>query len=306
MPDAGQRQPRRLFLSPLGVPLVLAGLTLLVQISYPLLGGRALVSATVATVVLFCATSLSHAALTLGARAALLLLLVAGGLGLLAEAVGTATGVPFGAYSYTGTLGWELLDVPVVIPLAWTMMAWPALLLGRRLAGWLVAQLSRWRPPARAVAASVRATATALLGGFALAAWDLYLDPQMTDAGHWVFDTPEPGLPGVAGIPLTNYAGWLLVAVVMIALLDVVLPRRDVEESVPALMLGWTWLGSALANVAFFARPEVAAYGFIGMGLVVGPYLYLFSRHHAGAAWADEPPRGRTPAPVTHRTETSA
>lgn len=304
MPDAGHRHARRVFLAPLGLPLVLAGLTLLVQISYPLLGGRALVWATLATVVLFCAASLSHVALTLGARAALLLLLVAGGLGLLAEAVGTATGVPFGPYSYTGTLGWELLDVPVVIPLAWTMMAWPALLLGRRLAGRLVAALPRRRQGGR-VEVSLRATTTALLGGFALAAWDLYLDPQMTAAGHWVFDTPEPGLPGVPGIPLTNYGGWLLVAVVMVAVLDAVLPRRDVEESVPALMLAWTWLGSALANVAFFARPEVAAYGFVGMGLVVGPYLYLFSRHHARAGGVGESARGEA-AGAPSRSETPA
>lgn len=280
MPDAGQRTARRTFLSPLGLPLVLAALTLLAQITYPLLDGRALVVSTVVTVLLFCATSLSHAALTLGARTAVLVLLVAGGIGLVAEAVGTATGFPFGPYEYAGTLGPEVLDVPVVIPLAWTMMAWPTLLLGRRLAATLLGPLEGRRRLGRRSAASLRAAATALLGGLALASWDLYLDPQMTDAGHWVFSSPEPGLPGVPGIPLTNYAGWLLVAVLMMSVLDAVVPNREVEESVPALMLAWTWLGSGLANVAFFGRPEVAAYGFVGMGLVVAPYLWLFSRHH--------------------------
>ncbi|MGJ7441381.1 carotenoid biosynthesis protein [Aquipuribacter sp. MA13-6] len=282
MPDEGQRTPRRAFLSPLGLPLVLAGLTLLAQITYPLLDGRALVVSTVVTVLLFCATSLSHAALSLGARAAVLLLLVAGGIGLVAEAVGTATGFPFGPYEYTGTLGPEVLDVPVVIPLAWTMMAWPTLLLGRRLAAAVLGRVDNRL--GRRTAAFLRAVVTAAVGGFALASWDLYLDPQMTDAGHWVFSSPEPGLPGVPGIPLTNYAGWLLVAVLMISVLDAVIPNREVEESVPALMLAWTWLGSGLANVAFFGRPEVAAYGFVGMGLVVAPYLWLFSRHHRRTA----------------------
>ena len=95
---------------------------------------------TIATVLLFCTASLVHAALTAGPRTALLVLLVAGGSGLVAEAVGTATGFPFGAYEYSGTLGWEVLDVPVVIPLAWTMMAWPMLLLGRRLSAALLAR----------------------------------------------------------------------------------------------------------------------------------------------------------------------
>lgn len=265
------------------LPLVLAGATVLAQITYPLLGGRVLTLVTIGTVLLFCTASLAHATLTAGPRTALLVLLVAGGSGLVAEAVGTATGFPFGPYEYSGTLGWAVLEVPVVIPLAWTMMAWPMLLLGRRLSAALLEQAGR--DTGAPVRGGARGALTALLGGLGLAAWDLYLDPQMVEAGHWVFADPEPGLPGVPGIPLTNYAGWALVAVLMIGLLDAVVPHRDVDERVPALLLAWTWLGSGLANVAFFGRPEVAAYGLVGMGLTVGPYLLL---HRAGS-------RGRVP-----------
>ena len=49
----------------------------------------------------------------------------------------------------------------------------------------------------------------------------------MVAAGHWAWASPEPALPGVPGIPLTNYAGWLLVvALVMVAALDRLVPRR--------------------------------------------------------------------------------
>ena len=131
-----------------------------------------------------------------------MLLLVAGGGGLLAEAVGVHTGFPFGSYAYTGTLGPQLLGVPLVVPLAWVMMAWPALVVGPH-AGSSPGRRSR-RSAARA-----------------LASWDVFLDPQMVDAGHWRWAVPDPGLPLVPGVPLTNYAGWLLVAVaIMIALLD--------------------------------------------------------------------------------------
>jgi uncharacterized membrane protein len=293
MPGRTRRRPSPVELVPLG----LAAATVLAQISYPLLSGRVLVLITIATVVLFCATSLIHAAVTAGARTALLLLLVAGGVGLLAEAVGTATGFPFGPYEYSGTLGWEVLAVPVVIPLAWTMMAWPMLLLGRRLAAAMVGALDRSRGLGERTAARVRVAATALLGGLAFASWDLYLDPQMTAAGHWVFAEPEPGLPGVPGIPLTNYAGWVLVGVLMLALLDAVVPRTDVAERVPAALLAWTWLGSALANAVFFGRPEVAAYGFVGMGLFVGPYLYLYSsQRRRGLVVGRRPRPSETPA----------
>jgi len=261
-----------------------------VQISYPLLQGRALVTATVATVVLFTAASTASAAATHGARAAATLLVVAGGTGLLAEAVGVATGLPFGRYAYAGTLGPQVLGVPVVVPLAWAMMAWPTLLAGRALARrgrlWRGAtgargggRVTRWLPvPIAAVA---------------LAAWDLFLDPQMVAAGHWVWAEPTPALPGIPGIPVTNYAGWLLVALVMQAALHRLVPdsgpslgpdgqpgsdRARDGWGPPAVLLAWTWLGSALANLAFFGRPAVAVWGFAAMGVVVAPYLFALRR----------------------------
>jgi uncharacterized membrane protein len=252
---------------------VLAAMAVGAQIAYPLLSGDALRSATVLAVLLFAAASLAHARERLGWSAVATVLGCAGGLGLAAEAVGVRTGVPFGAYTYADSLGPRLLGVPVVVPLAWTMMAYPCLLLGRRLAGRLGGDEAGTAPAAIGRAGMERAAVT-LFGAAALAAWDLYLDPQMAGAGHWTWLHPEPALPGVPGVPLTNYAGWLVVAASMIALLDAVLPRDPDEcEGVPAALLTWTWLGSALGNLAFFDRPGVAVYGFVGMGATVGPYL---------------------------------
>ncbi len=247
------------------VPAVLAALTILSQITYPLFTGRALTAVTISVVVLFAAASLAHAANSAGVRTALTVLAVAAGCGLTSELIGVATGFPFGDYAYAGTLGPSIAGVPLIIGLAWVMMAWPAFLLGRRLAAGL-------RGPWRRVA-------VAAAGGVALASWDLFLDPQMTAAGHWAFADPSPGLPMVPGVPLTNYAGWLLVSVLIVAILDRAVATTDgASPAVPAALLGWTWLGSTLANAVFFDRPWVALYGFIGMGLVVGPYLWLLLR----------------------------
>jgi uncharacterized membrane protein len=241
---------------------ILAGATVLAQISYPLLSGGPLRISTITTVLLFAAASLAHAAATHGRGPALRLLAVAGGVGLLAEAMGVATGIPFGDYAYTGTLGPAVLGVPILVPLAWTMMAYPCLLLGRRLV--------------RTVPAGARRRAVAVgLGAWTLAAWDLYLDPQMVAAGHWSWRDPSPALPGVPGIPLSNYAGWVMVAVAITATLDRALPEPDHvrAEAVPASLLAWTWLGSALGNLVFFNRPAVAGYGVLAMGVATLPYL---------------------------------
>lgn len=200
----------------------------------------------------FFLASTTHALVHRGLRWTALFVLVTTGTGLLAESLGTSTGFPFGQYDYADSLGWKLLSVPVVIPLAWAMMAYPCLLVGQRLA--------RSRLGAAAV------------GGLALAAWDLFLDPQMVEAGHWTWRDVQLALPGAPGIPVSNYLGWLLVAVLMVGVLQL-LPRRDADDRVPAALFLWTYVSSVLANAVFFGRPAVALLGGVGMGVVAIPYV---------------------------------
>jgi uncharacterized membrane protein len=242
----------------------------LAQICYPLLTGQALRAATIIAVLLFAAASLTHASARFGlAAGGVRLLLVAGGIGLVAEALGVATGIPFGSYRYSGTLGPALAGVPLLVPLAWTMMAYPCLLLGRRLAATEAAGTAAGRTHIG------RRAVTVLTGAGTLAGWDLYLDPQMVAAGHWTWTFPDPALPGVPTVPVTNLAGWLLVSALIIVVLDLSLPvaPRPVGELVPAALLTWTWIGSAIGNLAFFDRPAVACYGAVAMGVFTLPYL---------------------------------
>ena len=239
------------------IPVWLAALTVLLQIGYPLVSGSTRDTLTVVTVVAFFLASVSHALVHRGARWTGVFVLVTTGTGLLAESLGTSTGFPFGEYDYAGSLGWKLLAVPVVIPLAWAMMAYPCLLVGQRLAS------------SRIGAAAV--------GGWALASWDLFLDPQMVEAGHWVWSDVQVALPGSPGIPVSNYLGWLLVAVLMVGALQL-LPRREADDRVPAALFLWTYGSSVLANAVFFGRPPVALIGGIGMGVVAIPYALSLRR----------------------------
>ena len=244
------RVPRRL-------PVAAAVLTVLLQVAYPLVHGHPRDVLTVVTVCAFFLASAGHAVVARGPRWAAAFVLVATGTGLVAEAVGVATGVPFGDYRYSRTLGWQLLDVPVVIPLAWAMFAYPALLVGQRLG----------RSPATA----------AVVGAVALASWDLFLDPQMVAAGHWRWLDVRYALPGIPHVPVSNFLGWALVAVLLLAVLQL-LPRRTADDRVPAALFGWTYGSSVLANAVFFGRPGVAVLGAVGMGVVALPYLLSVAR----------------------------
>ena len=239
------------------LPVALAAAAVLLQIAYPLVSGEPRDRLTVVTVVVFFLASASHALVHRGLRWTALYVLVTTGTGLLAESVGTRTGFPFGDYDYAGSLGAKVLSVPLVIPLAWAMMAYPCLLVGQRLA--------RSRLGA------------AVVGGWALASWDLFLDPQMVEAGHWTWRNVQLALPGAPGIPVSNYLGWLLVAVLMIGALQL-LPRVRADDRVPAALFLWTYASSVLAAAVFFGRPLVALVGGIGMGLVAVPYALALRR----------------------------
>jgi uncharacterized membrane protein len=230
----------------------LVGAAVLVQIVYPLVPTAARTPVTMLSVVVFAVASLADAARVHGRRGVAALLVVACGGGLVVEALGLHTGVPFGLYRYTGTLGPELAGVPVIVPVAWMMMAWPALVVGRALAQ--------------------RPTTVALVGGAALASWDLFLDPQMVAAGHWVWADPVPALPFVPGVPLSNYAGWVVVATLITAALHrLVGPVAPVSRPAAALYL-WAYASSVVAHAAFFGLPGSAVVGGLVMGAVAVPF----------------------------------
>jgi putative membrane protein len=233
------------------VPLALAVALIGTAIAYPLTAGGTRDAVSWTIVVLGSALSVVHAGLSRGARTGLAVLLLVTVIAVAFEAVGLATGVPYGDYTYSDALGPTLLGVPFLVPLAWLMLAWPSWLLAERLA--------RQVRPARRRAARIAVAA----GVFA--AWDVVLDPQMVQAGYWTWTNPRPGLPGIDTVPLTNLAGWLLAGAVLMALLDLLVARiagtPRIGAAAPLLALAWMTLGGALAHAGWLGLPGSAAWG---------------------------------------------
>ena len=229
-----------------------------VQIVYPLMPAGSRNEITVVSVVVFFLAAVADVVRVHGPRGGVLLVVVAGGGGLVAESVGVATGLPFGHYAYTGTLGPEVLGVPVVVPLAWVMMAWPALVVARTLAS--------------------RAPAVIAVGAAALTAWDVFLDPQMVAAGHWTWSHPSPALPLIPSVPLSNYAGWLVVSAIIMTVLHATLRPQDDPSAPAATLYLWVYFSSVLAHVAFFGLPGSAVTGGVLMGAVALPFVITLLR----------------------------
>ena len=115
------------------------------------------------------------------------------------ETVGTQTGWPYGSFAYTIDLGPMLGGVPVALPVFFVPLVVNAYLLCLLLLG-----------------ERARNTWLRLLTvSAAVVAMDVVLDPGAVSLGFWTFDGGA-----FYGVPLSNYAGWVLSAVVAVVALD--------------------------------------------------------------------------------------
>jgi uncharacterized membrane protein len=240
---------------------VLFAAHLMAQPIYSLLPKDLEMTGTLFIVVTSTAFAFSHLYVSRGARAAVTMLLlcftVAGSL----EILSIQTGVPYGWYAYSQKLGPGLAGVPLLVPLCWQMMAWNAASVARLIAP------NRW---------------FVVVAALALIAWDVFLDPQMVRAGLWIWARQGE----YVGIPLENYLGWLLTALILFAAFSR-LVRAPVDSQVdsqvdsrltwfavlPVLSYAWTWFGSSIVNLFWWGQPVVAMAGFVAMGLFAVPAL---------------------------------
>ncbi len=232
------------------------GLTILLQIAYPLIEGELLRVVTIATIYVGATSMLLHAYLSYGVKYLLRYFPITVLFGYFIELLGVKSGWPFGEYYYDPSLGVAIFGVPLVVPFAWVMMVHPVLCAARRVT-------MRW---------------TFLYGGALLAAWDLFLDPLMVSAGRWHWTVDGSHVPFSPEIPLSNLFGWLLTGCAIISLLNLVLPfeRRRESASLRAvtILLSWVGFSGLVGNLFFFDRPGLAIFAFTVYGALAIPYIF--------------------------------
>lgn len=154
-------------------------------------------------VCIFLLAFLAAAARDVGGRRAVAFLLWASGVAFVAEWASTRVGIPFGLYHYTGrTVGVELYlsNVPVFDSLSFAFLAYAAYCLSRRALG------------------TARGVGVVALAGILMMFLDVVIDPLAVRGDRWflgdVFYYPGGGV--YFGVPLSNFAGWLLVGWVIV------------------------------------------------------------------------------------------
>lgn len=180
-----------------------------------------------------------------GSRKTLTLLTLSVAIGGGSEWLCIATGFPYGNYSYTPMLGVAVGGLPVAIPLAWFMATSTSIHLARKL-------VSNW-------------LSAVPLAGVLVTLWDLALDPAMTTGfAAWQWHDSGP----YYGIPLSNFAAWFTVSVLIAGLFAAL--SGDWRPDRSALPL-WLYIaqGSLPAGLALLhGRGLAAAVWVLGTALL--------------------------------------
>lgn len=252
---------------------VFFGLWLLAMIAVPItrwtVGDSMIPFMASLTVILQFLAVFSLAVLGWGIRRAAMAVALVAVVTFMAEYIGSTTGFPFGSYRYTASLQPQLNGVPVVIPLAWFMMLVPA---------WAVASILSSQPIFR----PVRYFMFVIFSAAAIAAWDLFLDPQMVGWGFWEWQAVQAGQAGHAGydyfgIPWTNYAGWFLTGILATLVIPPAWHSQLPKNPLHGVYIV-VWMLQTIGLAFFWGQPAPALFGFLGMG-VFSLVTLLIIRH---------------------------
>ena len=157
-------------------------------------------------------------------------LLGSAALGFAAEAVGVASGFPFGRYHYTATLFPLVLGVPVVMTAAWLVLFA------------YVRQMAR----------------SPLVAAAWMTAIDFVIDPLAANTlNYWSWENPGP----YYGIPWSNFAGWYFVSLALFALAR--------KRAVPNPHTRWLGLSVVLFFTVIALGAGLKLAGAVGIGLVI-------------------------------------
>jgi uncharacterized membrane protein len=222
----------------------------------------------------------------LGLGRTLVYLLGGYGVAWLSEFFSIHTGLPYGRYIYIpATKSQELwvLGVPFMDSLSYVFLSYASYSLA------LLLLAPRQQTPERLTSLNY-SPATVILAAVLFVTLDIIIDPLALRGYRWflgqIYGYPEPGI--YFGIPLSNFAGWLLVGFLMIALL-----QRLIRWTPGFAWCAWgqrrfagaAYLGAGLyLGVLLFNLSLTFYIGETLLGLV-GVFIYLPLAALGGASW---------------------
>ena len=134
------------------------------------------------------------------------------------EIIGVETGFPFGSYSYGSNLGWQILNVPLVIGVNWLVIAYSSATIANRL--------------------SRNKIISCVLGATIMTILDLLIEPIAPLLDFWYFSSTHPGL--------MNYASWFVIGLFLNILFYFLKIGTDNKATLPLLLLYFSFFSGLI------------------------------------------------------------
>ena len=162
------------------------------------------------------------------------------------ENLSIATGLPFGFYHYSPSLG--LLTVPLIIIFAYFAIGYLAWMLAHVLTGQYTRKLQ-----------GKQVFIVPFIAAFLMVMWDLTVDPiSSTLQGLWVWTTPG----AYFGVPISNFFGWFLVVYLFFQIFALYISRYDILK--PEKL-------SKISNKPYWIEAAVI-YGITALGTILSVF----------------------------------
>lgn len=144
-------------------------------------------------------------------------------MGVTVEIIGVKTGILFGQYEYGSTLGFKVMEVPLIIGINWFLLSYLFANLAER------TPLPSWAKP--------------LLAATLMVAMDVMMEPVAVYLDYWKW---EGGI-----IPIRNYVAWLGVAYIIQLILNLLKVKVENRISLPLLLVQLAYFGSLHLCIKF-------------------------------------------------------
>jgi bisanhydrobacterioruberin hydratase len=142
-------------------------------------------------------------------------------LGYFIEVIGVNTGVIFGDYEYGRTLGFQILETPLMIGVNWLLLVYSC---------WALTGLiskQRWL--------------RLLIGSSLMVLYDIALEPVAIRLDMWNWKEQE--------IPLLNYTGWFLASMILFIIIDI--SKTDIRNKIAPALFIIQFLFFIILNIVF-------------------------------------------------------
>jgi putative membrane protein len=163
------------------------------------------------------------------------------------ESLSLRTGFPFGHYYFTDLMGPKLLQLPILLALAYLGMGYLSWILALAILGHKTEQPRGFR-----------IVFLPLIASCIMVAWDLSMDPVWANIDHaWVWK--QGG--SYFGVPISNFLGWSLTTYVFYQAFALYL-RRQPTQPLPSQLRRLPVLfyaASAIGNILLIAQPGTPA-----------------------------------------------